>query len=681
MKSSDQPAPAASIDAQEHYYDDDPNVGPPDVRTELKGVNYFFLGNGLIQVAIQSAPAGDATPLGVFVMNPDRLRKKREALTMDPVAGVGATMVRLTVAGRGHEPRPGGCTVAWAKNTPVPTVTARWSAPGLRVVEQFSCPGWSTAGLYREVTVKNLRRVRTTLTLATGVRAVRRERRLALRAGESRTVRLAYTLDRAADAVRCAFVPRRPRGDAAEALWGRLAKVSFGHPMLDHFFQAATAQLPVGVSRLGCVDGSIWQYNREWLRDQSVVALALTMIGAVGPATTMFTRLLDRFVRPEGDTLDSSEPRNPAEVELDQNGYLLCTLRDYVLWTGNLGLVRANWAKVAAVAEFPLRAVFRHSASGLLTNCREFWERHHAHGIQPGMELVYQLYVVQGLAAAAVLARMTGHAAEAVRWDQESARLKHALLEDPRFRMHDARGFIKRRGVDGRVQETITADPAIGLPAAVPLGGPGPHRINPDTSAALAIALGVSPPRSPLARRTLRSLESLWNQAWTTGGYGRYDVSSEPDSPGGWPFASLFVARAAFEAGDDAKVWRVLRWLAAMPGAEAGTWFEFYGRRLAPPFPQVGLVVWNWAELIVLYVQHLLGVQPQEHGLRIRPRLLRGLRGADATFQLRGQPLTLRLRRKSGRASIRTTAPSQPSGPGAVLVPYGRGPVRVRARV
>ena len=34
------------IEASEHFYHDDPNVGPPDVRTELRGVDYFFLGNG-----------------------------------------------------------------------------------------------------------------------------------------------------------------------------------------------------------------------------------------------------------------------------------------------------------------------------------------------------------------------------------------------------------------------------------------------------------------------------------------------------------------------------------------------------------------------------------------------------------------------------------------------------------
>lgn len=671
------------IDASEHYYNDDPNVGHPDVRTELKGVDYFFLGNGLIQAAVQCAPAGDATPLGVLVMNPDRLRKKREALTMDPAAGVSATMVRLARGAAVFQPQAGACDVSWVKNAAVPTVLARWAADGIRIEERFSCPAWNAPVLCRQVTVRNTRRSPATLVLNTGVRGATLRRRLALGAGGKKTLTILYTLDAAADEVKCAFARQAPCDDEAGEFWGSLAQVSFGHPMLDHFFRATKFQLPVGVSRAGCVDGSIWQYNLEWLRDQSMVALALTMIGAVGPATTMFTRLLDKFVTPEGDTPDSSVKRNPADVELDQNGILLCTLRDYVLWTGNIGLVRAKWAKIVAVAEFPLGEVFRHPESGLLANCREFWERHKAHGIQPGMELVYQLYVMHGLAAAAVLARLTGHAAEAVRWDGESARLRRAMLEDKRFRMHDARGFIKRRGLDGRVQETIDADPTIGLPAAVPLGGPGPHRINPDTSSALPIALGAIPPDSPLARRTFKSLEKLWNQNWKTGGYGRYDVSSEPDSPGGWPFASLFIARAAVEAGDGEKVWRVLRWLGAVPGAKAGTWFEFYGRRLAPPFPQVGIVVWNWAELIILYVQHILGVQPQEHGLRLRPRLLSGTRGAEATLLLRGRRLTLHLKRKTGRggASFHTAAKVLEERAGEVVLDYGSQPLTVRAKV
>ncbi len=664
------------IEASEHFYHDDPNVGPPDVRTELRGVDYFFLGNGLIQAAVQVAPAGDGTPVGLLVMNPDRLRKKREALTMDPATGLAAT--RVCIARDGHTfAAAGRAAAAWVQAAPVPTVEVGWSAPGLRVRERFSCPSWSAAALCREIIITNTQRRAAALTVTTGVKTRGLKRSFRLAAGASRTLVVGYTLNVRADSVRGAWRATATPDRAARAFWAGLAGVSLGRADWDHFFRASACQLPAGVSRAGCIDGSIWQYNLEWLRDQSMVALALTMIGATGPATTVFTRLLDKFVTPEGDTLDSSVKRDPADVELDQNGILLCTLRDHVLWTGNVALVRAKWAKIVAAAEFPLRPVFRHAASGLLQNRREFWERHKIHGIEPGMELVYQLYVAHGLTAAATLARLTGHAREAARWDAEGARLRTALLEDPRFRMHDARGFIKRRAPDGSVQETITAHPEAALPTAVPLGGPGPHRINPDTSSALPIALGTIPGDSPLARRTLATLETLWNQDWAHGGYGRYDVSSEPDSPGAWPFASLFVARAAVEAGDSAKVARILNWLGGVAGARAGTWFEFYGRRLAPPFPQVGIVVWNWAELIVLYVHHILGVRPEEGGLRLRPRLLDGLRGLEAAVTVRGQRVTLHTRRRKTReaATAVTDGRVLAEQPGEVLLAYPDRPV------
>ncbi|MFI5357778.1 MAG: hypothetical protein ACHQ4G_10625 [Opitutales bacterium] len=655
------------IDASEHFYHDDPAVGPADVRTQLKDVEYFFLGNGLIQAAVQWSPAGEGTFLGLLVMDPDRLGKKRDALTLDARAGLAPTQVRVRAAAGEFAPAAGRGRVAWAPAAPVPTVVARWAVAGLQVTERFSCPEWNRPRLCREIVVRNRSRRRVTCELVTGRGAGRVIRRLALAAGASRSVVLGYTLAATRKKVVSQVLTRRPADAAAQRFWRSLARVRLGDPRLDHFFAAARAQLPAAVSRRGRLDGSIWQYNLEWLRDQAMIALALTLVGAVEPATTIFDRLLRQFVTPEGDTLDSSEKRNPADVELDQNGILLCTLKDYVLWTGNLDLVRRHWAKVAAATEFPLQAVFRHPESGLLVNCREFWERHRVHGIQPGLELIYQCYVAHGLAAAAILARMTGHAAEAARWDAEGARLKDALLHHPRFRMHDRRGFIKRRGPDGQVQETVTAGPAAQLPTAVPLGGPGPHFLNPDTSAVLPIALGMIPADSPLARRTLKSMDALWNQDWRTGGYGRYHVTSEPDSPGGWPFASLFVARAAVEMGDEARFWRVLRWLDRVPGARAGTWFEFYGRRLAPPFPQVGIVVWNWAELIVLYVQHLLGVRPGEYGLSLSPRLPAGLAGATAALTLGGRRLHLKVRRRGKTLEVTVNGRVRRAGPDGQL--------------
>jgi hypothetical protein len=381
--------------------------------------------------------------------------------------------------------------------------------------------------------------------------------------------------------------------------------------------------------------------------------------------------------------VDSSERRDPDEVELDQNGYLLTSLRDYVLWTGDRDILRRHWPKIAAAAEFPLRDVFRHPASGLLANRREFWERHRAHGIEPGLELVHQLFTTLGLRAAATLGRMTGHYAEAVRWEGESARIKRAMLEDPRFRMADNRGFVKRRLAAGPVQERIVPLPDSGLPPGSPLAARGPHYLNPDASSVLPVTFGLIEPDSPLCGLTLGSLEALWNQAWTGGGYGRYNATSEPDSPGGWPIASLFIARAGVEAGRPDVAWRVLRWMDGVPGAGAGSWREFYGRRLAPPFPQVGILPWTWAEIVILFVNHILGIRPEEIGLRIRPRLLPGLKGAEASLPLQGVRLDLRVRKGKAGAASRFSADSivLAANAGDVLLAYPGRDLRVEARI
>ena len=56
------------IDVKEHVYDDDPKIGHADVRAVLKNVFYFFLGNGLIQAAVQYSPQGEGTPLGYIIV-------------------------------------------------------------------------------------------------------------------------------------------------------------------------------------------------------------------------------------------------------------------------------------------------------------------------------------------------------------------------------------------------------------------------------------------------------------------------------------------------------------------------------------------------------------------------------------------------------------------------------------
>jgi hypothetical protein len=353
---------------------------------------------------------------------------------------------------------------------------------------------------------------------------------------------------------------------------------------------------------------------------------------------------VDEFVSSEGDTIDSGRRRPPEDVELDQNGELLSALGTYVDWTGDLALVEKRWEKIRTIAEFPLSPAFLHAPSGLLHNRREYWERHKGHGIEVGFELMSQFFVSVGLRTAARLADALGHATDGERWTAAADRLQAATLEDPPFRLVEHDRLIKRRGLDGVWQRTLRMPSDGGLPQGIPLLQEGDHFLDPDASSALPIAYGFVDPRGPLATNTLAHVEELWNQWWEGGGYGRYHATGEPDSPGAWPFASLFVARAYAEVGDDSKVWRILRWMAGTVGGTSGAWMENDGPRISPPYPQVGFTPWTWAEMITLVVHHLMGVRPDPKGVTIRPRILKGLSGMDADLMVRGHRIRVRAR-------------------------------------
>ena len=658
------------VDVAEHVYDDDPGQGHADVRTRLAGVNYYILGNGLIQAAVQHASRGEGTPLGLLVMDPDRLRKKRDALTMHPRFGLEPSAVHLVTATNDLSPLLNALTVSWQPDAAVPTVVAAWGARGFTVQERFYCPSAARARLAREVTITNRSMDAQVGWVRTSVPGSTVMPRFSVKPGARARVWLIYDLDPVAGQLRVTAAATDPSESNARAVHAAATDITFDEPVLDHLFRASRAQLPAAVSAGGRMDGSIWQYNREWVRDQAFAALALTQLGARTLAATILRRLVTEFVTAEGATLDSSQVRSRDDAELDQNGILLHVLGEYAAWTGDRALVAELWERIAAVADYPLRPEFRHGPSGMLSGSREYWERHAAHGIEPGIEMVYQMFVSLGLASAARMARELDRASEAARWDEAAAALREAVLSHPDYALCDARGFLKRRTLDGAVQETISARPGSDLPAGVPLASDRPHLLNPDTCCVLPIVFGMTEPASPVALATLAGVESLWNQEWDGGGYGRYHVSSEPDSPGAWPFASLFVARALVEAGDSAGAWRTLRWLATTDGGAAGAWFEFGGPRIAPPFPQVGIVPWTWAELILFFIHHVLGVRPERDGVRVTPRLLAGMRGADARVPVRDGWLQLELRADAA-------APADAS----FLVPYQAGEMSLIARV
>jgi len=689
------------MDVKEHFYRDDPSVGHADVRTTLGDVDYFLVGNGHIQAAVQLCTTAPGTPLGLLVMHPDKLTPKREALTLDAERGLQPTVLTIRSARREYAPAAANVEARWTDVRGLPAVEAVWHDGELSVEELFYCPDRHSPHLIREVRVSTSSTdgLAVTLRLGPDDQPLTRDARVA--PDELARAWAVYELSASGNGSQLvtSWCDQAPDTTEGGGWWSGMARFTCSNADLDHLFRAASYQLPAAVSATGILDGSIWQYNREWVRDQAAVSVALAAMGATDLARTMLQRLLGRFASDEGDTVDSGERRPPAEAELDQNGSLLAALESYVNWTGDLALVNDQWKRVTALAEFPLRDTFRHAESGLLVNRREYWERHAVHGIEEGMELAYQLHVAIGLESAARLARLLEHGERAKRWEAEGKRIKDAMLGDARYGLVEEGRLIKRRQVSGAVQAEALPSPQAGLPDGVPLLADGPHRLDPDTSTALPIALEFVDPASDLARRTLEQIEQLWNQEWTGGGYGRYHVSSEADSPGPWPFPSLFVARAYFEAGNDEKVWRTLNWLAGrqeqaeqtdhearyaaaapwpprpparLPGSRAGSWFEFYGPRPVPPYPQVGLIPWTWAELLTLFIHHLLGVRPSWNELRLRPRLLAGLTSAEAALQVRGHRLHLRLRQaKPGEApSIRAGTAQFPYTADGIHLPW-----------
>ena len=670
------------MEVKEHFYADNPRAGPPDAWTTLSGVDYYFLGNGRIQAAVQVCQKGRGSAAGLLVMDPERLGPKSGALSFDRAAGLRPTLLEVEIDRRCHSPRPGKVKARWLRQDGLPAVKVAWQASQLAVSETFFCPDRHRPRIVREIALKNRGRDSIRAVVRTGIRDQALSRRLSLASGTGKRLFVEYRLAGKPGQKRVKASWSGPPSIAEEArrYWRKAARVRFSNAPLGHFFDTSLCQLQASLAASGKLDGSIWQYNREWTRDQSMVAIALTLSGQFELAGTVLRRLLSSFVTPDGDTIDSSERRPAEECELDQNGALLFALEIYLLWTNDLALLRKFWKKVAAAADFPLGDVFRHSPSGLLHNRREFWERHASHGIEDGIELAHQLWVSLGLSAAARLAALLRKKNEAARWEEEARRIKKAMLSDQQFGLVHGGVLVKRRKITGEVQEEVRPSPASGLPDGVPLFSPGRHFLNPDTSTVLPIAWEFIPPRSKLAARTLLQVEKLWNQRWTGGGYGRYHVSSEPDSPGPWPFPSLFIARAYLEAGEEAKVRRVLRWLGRAAGARAGTWFEFYGPRPVPPYPQVGIVPWNWVEMLILLLHHLVGVRPEWGGLRLRPRLLKGLAGYRASLRVRDVRVSLTVE-KSGhrRAGFEVDGRRFSYAEEGLCLPYPRSDIQVKA--
>ena len=140
-------------------------------------------------------------------------------------------------------------------------------------------------------------------------------------------------------------------------------------------------------------------------------------------------------------------------------------------------------------------------------------------------------------------------------------------------------------------------------------------------------------PTGTIARNTMQRLDALWNPCGE-GGYARYALESDPDSPGAWPFATCFIAGAALEGGMQEVAIRAIRWLVERAGA-GGSWLEFYGYPRSEGQPPVGIVAWAWAQYLILVLEGMLGLRIFDREIRIAPRIDR----LRVSFTLGGETL------------------------------------------
>jgi hypothetical protein len=688
-----------------------------DFRTNNPGLEYHLLGNGLVLAAIQTSPSPDSgTHCGLLFMSSEHFARKMSTYLFHPERGLQNSRFTVIVDGKGYTPEFAKSTVKWEFPDRVPTIVIEWEAGSCNVREELLCPS-RNAALIRTVTVQNKSSVPVnvsgvvllypnlmffddyhvdrergtlkamgyeTMELFCLGEATAGDRHLSVKYGEipaggRKSSTVVLTLNEPRATFEKKGLPAMLK--ESKAYWNRRAVCETNHEGLNHLFDSSVRGLRAAVAHSGKMDAGIWQYNFEWVRDQSMIAIGSVLSGHTDVADISLRRILDRSIDEEGRARDASRQRPAETAELDQNGQLLYALWMYWVWTGDQSIIKHYWPKIRAVANYVLKPEFLDPATGLLKNSREFWERDPAFGVKEGYEHTYQVWNIIGLDAAADFARQMKDKASAKKWLSASTTMKNSFLHHPKFSFIDDGMFIKRRLMNGDVQRTFEPPNRKSMPPGVPLNVEKVSYCDPDAGSVYPMILGVIDPKDPISLKTLASMELLWNQRWTTGGYARYHVTSEPDSPGAWPFPTMMIVRAYFEAGNDDKVWRGLNWLLNAPGGKAGAWFECYADRPVPPLPPLGIVPWTWAEIAMFVVHHLLGVRPTPNELEIHPRLLSGLTSVKTSLVLRGHVINLTIGKTEREPSAVVNGKKVPLVNGQLKLPLPKSDLQIEMMV
>jgi hypothetical protein len=664
-----------------------------DLQTQLPDTDYFFLGDGRIMAALQWSRHPDASPYGLMLYDPARVSRKNGSLLFHPELGLSRTMLSVIIDGVRHRPAHESVRVAWDIGE-IPAVTVRWSAGSVEVTERFHVQE-GTSNLLRDVRLSAAPEERIELEAALyanplffdefgaragsvlyasgyasvsfyavpGGSAFERFLNVPVQAHPERiAATFIYSIDATGthefslypDDHRFPPLPASPPpsvdpGGSFKAAPGSDADAELPSlaARIAGLYRISKVSLRASVAELGRFDASIWQYDFEWGMDAAMVAIAATDAGMFDLARQVLLNILRRLSNTQGMIAEASRFRGGEMSELNGNGAVLNALRHYWRWSGDETLMRTYWERITAIAEYLLLPEFQHE-SGLLKTRRDFWERTPWMGVSEGFELGHQVYAAIGLRGAGEMAARLGRADAASRWREASERIHDAMLHHPAFSLVEDGRFIHRRLLDGSSQTHLIPDPDYreeGYTSYIPSnieGDTTPRACEPDITEALPIIYRLVDPGSGLARQTMESLGPLWSPTGI-GGYARYNIASDPDSPGPWAFATAFMGAAEIESGLDQRAHRTIGWLLERAGA-GGSWFEYYGERKTPPYPPIGIIVWGWAQYIILVVEHLLGVRVMEDEIRIAPKLV----GIEHAVRLGQHRITIVVRGDGG---------------------------------
>ena len=649
-------------------------------RSYFLGREYFVLRSGRAQLIAQAdrADLGPAFTYLVFdAFQAQQSAQKERAFNYVPRVGFGNSALEVVLGGFPFTALGHRTDTRWVVEEGIPAVEAAWWAGGVRVTERIAALG--DAGVFRRsIRLEGAHLVgpeRVSLRLGLPPGECTEHGPILVRDAKGARLGLAVLGDVASHidlkkgtleigpvevrprgrvAVETLLVADVPAGDATRFVarvkaaqasgaaaeqaktreeWSRVSSIKTTDATVQELFDKARSGLPGMIGSDGTMDAGIFEYGAQWVRDTSNTALGALHAGHFELARASLENILTKMIRDDGATMIAGAFDSPDLEQFDQMGELFHLLRCYRDWTGDDSLIRAHRDRLLTLVERPLQARFR-DETGMVHNRREFWER----AFDNAYELAYQTYVILGLREAAELAPQLGAVDRATRWRAEANRIERAMLGHPTRALIDGGRLVKRRNVTGAIADQLAAFKGF-LPDS-PGSSEQHHRLLPDASMALPIALGIVDPHSALAGRTLDHLEELWNTRWSDGGYDRYHTSSQPDQPGPWTFATTFILRAQHDAGQYDRSRRSLEWLNTVQGGRAGAWFEAIPS-IRSQQRTSGILPWTSGEVALFVVRHYLGVRFEAGAPVIRPALYPG-----------SPPLTADLRFRRGRLRL-----------------------------